>query len=83
MLSAADKEDLWAELQSELSAERVELPAIVKLDLSAAIDAVDLWLDTEQAGFVAAIPEPFRSLTTAKMKARLLMRVLRKRYEVT
>lgn len=51
-----------------------------KPDLDAAITAVDAWCTTNQASFVAALPEPFKTNSTASEKAYLLAIVAIRRY---
>lgn len=52
---------------------------VVKMDLRAAIDATDVWLDTNQTGFNAALPLPARTTLTVRQKAILLMVVIARR----
>jgi len=53
-----------------------------KMDLRAAIDATDEWINDNSASFNTALPEPAKSNLTAAQKARLLMVVIQKRWEV-
>lgn len=53
--------------------------AVVKADLSAAIDAADDWLDTNLASLNSAIPAPFRTSASTTEKYMLLMYILMKR----
>ncbi len=55
---------------------------ITKADLAAAVNAIDDWVDANAAAFNTAIPQPARAQLTAKQKARLLMHVVRRRFEV-
>lgn len=50
-----------------------------KNDLDAALTAVDTWCTTNQASFIAALPEPFKSGSTAQQKALALAYVALKR----
>lgn len=52
-------------------------------DLRLALVAIDAWVDENIAAFNAAIPQPARGQLTAKQKAELLMRVVRRRWEVS
>ena len=56
--------------------------ATVKADLRAAINAADQWVDDNAASYNSALPVAARNTLTAKQKARVLVHVLRKRYEV-
>lgn len=81
VLSNADRQAEWAEFMREISHER-EAIAVDKNELRAAVNAIDDWVDANVASFNAAIPQPARSALTAKQKARLLMRVVKRRFEV-
>ncbi len=56
---------------------------IVKADLKAAIQAADVWVDSNAASYNSALPQPARNVLTAKQKARILMYVIKRRYEVS
>ena len=77
-----DRASLWAEFMREMSNGR-EPCSITKAALRVAVNAVDQWADDNQASFNAAIPQPARGALTAKQKARLLMFVIRRRFEVS
>lgn len=81
VLSNADRLVLWGRFMADLSGRRDPLP-LNKADLRAAVDAVDAWADANAAAFNAAIPQPARTLLTAKQKAELLVYVVRRRHEV-
>lgn len=55
---------------------------ITKTDLRAAINAIDDWVDANAVSFNTSIPQPAREQLTAKQKARLLMWVIKRRFEV-
>lgn len=81
ILSDADKKSIWVEYMEDISSESEEI-TIGKSDLRAAIDAIDQWVDDNQASFNAAIPLPARTELIAKAKAALLVYVVNKRWEV-
>lgn len=54
--------------------------AITKLDLRAAINAVDQYMSDNAAAMNAAIPQPARGQLTTKQKALILTAVVAKRY---
>ncbi len=56
---------------------------MLKGDLRAAVDAVDDWIEANQASFNAALPLPARTSLTARQKASLFMAVAAKKFEVT
>ena len=83
VLPDADRATLSAIIQSDWSNDREPVSVITKADLRAAINAIDAWVDANAAAFNTAIPQPARGALTAKQKARLLMYVVRRRYEVS
>lgn len=54
--------------------------ALTKADLVAALNAVDSWCTTNQASYLAALPEPFKSNSTAAQKAAALSYVALRRW---
>jgi len=82
VLPDADRAQLWADLMREMSA-GAESCGVIKADLRAAIDAADAWADANAASYNAALPQPARGALTARQKARLLMYVIKRRYEVS
>jgi hypothetical protein len=56
---------------------------ITKADLLLAVNAIDDWVEANSAAFNTAIPQPARTQLTTKQKARLLMLVVSRRFEVT
>lgn len=58
-----------------------ETVAVMKADVLAAINATDDWLEANAASFNAALPAAARTGLTSKQKARLLVAVIRRRYE--
>lgn len=81
-LPDADRAQLWAAFMREASDNR-ELLALLKAELRAAFDAADAWADSNAASFNLALPQPARGALTAKQKAKLLMDVIARRWEVT
>ena len=53
--------------------------AVTKVDLRAAIDATDAWIDANAAAFNTALPEPFKSAANAQEKTLLFCFVALKR----
>ena len=66
----------------DLSADR-EPCAVTKAELRADLDAADQWVDDNAASFNSALPQPARGALTASQKARLLMRVVSRRFQVS
>ena len=56
--------------------------AVTKPDIQAAVNAVDQWIEDNAASFNAALPLPARTALNARQKARLLVEVVRRRFEV-
>lgn len=75
-LTAQETRDVWRAL---LQRDGALASTLAKPDLQAAVTAVDAWCTTNQASFVAAIPEPFKSASNAAQKALLLSYVAMKR----
>ena len=82
VLTAAERADEWAKFMRAESDERNPI-SITKADLRAALDAADAWADANAAAYNSALPLPARTALTARQKARLLMFVIRRRFEVT
>jgi len=80
-LSENDRVDTWATYMRQV--DNNESFSITKQSLKEAVDAVDQWVDDNTTSFNLAIPQPARSNLTAKQKAKLLMYVVRKRFEVS
>lgn len=55
------------------------LLGITKPDLKAAVDAADDWLETNQASFNTALPQPFRGAASVGQKTFLLCYVAMRR----
>jgi hypothetical protein len=77
-----DRQALWAEAM-RLMSDLHEPCGITKTDLRAAINAADAWADANAAAYNTAIPQPARAALTSQQKARILMLVIRRRYEVS
>lgn len=82
VLPDGDRAQLHAEVMREWSAEHVSI-GITKTELRAAVDAIDGWVDANAASFNTAIPQPARGALTTRQKARLLVYVVLRRFEVT
>lgn len=74
LLDAAAKLDIRAVLMRLRN-----VGTVTKPDLLAAIDSTDGWIDSNQASFNAALPEPFKSAATAQEKTILFCYVAAKR----
>lgn len=81
LLDETSRADLWAELMRDLSRER-ETIALTKPELRAAVDAVDQWIEDNQASFNAALPAAARAGLTTKQKVKLFFYVAQKRFKV-
>lgn len=78
-LPEADRAAIWAEFMRELSAAREPI-GLNKIELRAAFNAVNDWVEANAASLNAAIPQPARSQLTRQQKARLLQMVVRQRF---
>jgi len=81
VLSDADRFAIWKAYMADSGAVRDPLP-LSKVDLRAAVNAIDVWVDSNTAAFNAAIPLPARTSLTTKQKANLLLYVVKRRWEV-
>lgn len=82
VLSNNDRAEVTAEYQREIGVERVGC-GISKADLRAAVNAIDQWVDDNAAAFNSAIPQPARGTLTTREKARILLRVVERRFKVS
>jgi len=82
VLPDPDRVNVWATFMRELSAEREGIN-LSKVDLRAAVNAADAWADANAAAYNTALPVAARTNLTTQQKARLLMFVIRRRFEVS
>lgn len=82
LLTDQDRKDLWGAFMWFSSRIR-ELLDLSKIDLRAAVDATDQWIEDNQVAFNSALPLPARTALTQKQKVRIFMEVARRKYEVT
>jgi len=81
LLSSDNVSKIWKDYMNRISADR-EAIGLNKINLRAAITAIDSWVENNQASFNSALPIGARTALTAKQKATLLMYVINKRFEV-
>lgn len=82
VLADNDRGGVNARIQSDWSSEREQVAGVTKADIRAAINALDDFMNANAAVINTAIPQPARSALTARQKARLLVYVIRRRFEV-
>lgn len=82
VLTDSQRYDLWAQLMRDLSGDHEPI-TLGKGDLRAALDAVDGWVETNQASFNQALPTVARTGLSARQKSRLLRVVVGRRFEVS
>lgn len=82
LLSSKNRKSLNQAFADDASNER-EKVVPGKQDIRAAVNAIDDWVETNMVSFNNALPGPARSDLTAKQKAKLLMLVINKRWEVS
>ena len=70
------------QIKAQWMREPIGACAVTKVNLQAAIDAIDTWVDGNAAAFNLAIPQPARAALTAKQKAWLLTFVVQQRLGV-
>lgn len=85
VLSDADR----AEITSQFMRENPDLlPACLKADVRAAVNATDVWMDSNQGGsstntgFNSDLPATFRTNASTKQKYRLFFLVGKRRFEL-
>lgn len=81
VLSASDRALVSAVVNRDAGV--IQGISITKLELAAAINAIDDWVDANAASFNTAIPQPARGALSARQKAALLMYVVQQRFSVT
>ena len=79
VLSDGLRRAICATFMREKSSLRELIPTITKVELLAAVHAVDAWIEANAASFNAAIPEPARSALTVQQKVDLFLLVLIRR----
>lgn len=77
VLSEADRAAVH---RTYMQDERTEHGVLTKADIRAAIDALDVFFDTNAATINAAIPLPARTVLTTAQKSRLVRYVIQKRF---
>ena len=80
-LVSSDRIAVGGQFQSDASQAREPFGAVVKADLQAAVAAADDWVVANAASFNAALPTAARTALSPAQKARLLLYVVKKRYE--
>ena len=73
------REELWAELMRQYSRDG-ETVGVTKVDLRAAVDAIDTYLHTNAAAINSTLPDAARLNLTPPQKALLMVYVIQKRY---
>jgi hypothetical protein len=79
LLTTEERAAVLQEFAEATSAARDPL-SVATPDMEAGILAIDTWIDSNQASFIAAMPQPFRGGTTTRQKLDLFTRVAHKRY---
>ena len=82
ILTDPNRFNLWAKFMSDFSSKQEAIGALTKVDLRAAVNAIDQWTEDNKVSFNTAIPLPARTALTANQKAAVLLYVVRTRYEV-
>lgn len=81
VLAEADRVALWADYMRRMSS-RQEAMALSKVQLRAAVDATDQWIEDNAGAFDTALPVTARTNLTARQKAQLFSFVADKRFGV-
>jgi hypothetical protein len=80
-LPAPDQALVYSAAATAMNGDREPCP-VTKALLKQTIAEIDAWAEANAASFNAAISQPARGLLSARQKARLLMLVLNRRFEV-
>jgi hypothetical protein len=78
-MSVADMDELNQEVQSEISAARIEISGMGESDVRAFLEYCDSWADANQAGFNSGIPAPAATALSTALKSQGLSRTIEKR----
>jgi uncharacterized protein YaiE (UPF0345 family) len=82
VLNAANRQQAYVDFIDSMKLSGESL-AVIKSDLKAAIDATDDWVDSNAVSFNNSLPAAAKANLTVKQKARLLVYVIKKRFEVS
>lgn len=82
VMGSTDRTATGALFQSDESLLRDALGAVTKADIQAAIAAVDDWVENNKVSFNNALPTAAKNALSTAQKAKLLLYVVRRRYEV-
>jgi len=75
VLADSDRQRIWRGVMRLWSATRDPLPAMLKTDIKAAVDATDQWIEDNQASYNTALPIAFRTNATLAQKTLLFCAV--------
>ena len=81
LLSEADREAIFKELERDLSAEN-EPVSFGRPDGRLAVDNADQWIDDNFASFNNSLPAPVKADLSNKWKIRLFNKLIKRRWEV-
>jgi hypothetical protein len=81
VLNEVSRVEVWADLMRQLSNDGDSI-GINKVDLRAAVNALDDFMDNNEGAVNSALPQQARSALTVQQKALLLSFVVLKRYKV-
>ena len=80
VLTDEQRKEEWAEFMRAVCSDQEPLTGMTKADIRAAVNALDDYLNDNAAAINQSLPEPARSELTTPQKARLLTRVVARRY---
>jgi hypothetical protein len=80
VMNAEDRTRAWITIMKVLASDIDIEDSAVRDAILAAVAAADTWVDTNQASYVAALPEPFKSTSTPRQKVAVLALVLHERF---
>lgn len=80
VMGIADRARAWINVMKILSSELDVGDSTVRNAILVAVDDVDDWIDANQASYITALPEPFKTWSTTRQKAAVLAFVLHERF---
>ena len=80
-LSNVNRKRIWRGLMRWWSQQEETVAGVNKIDLRAAVDATDGWIDANAASYNSALPEPARSSLTAGQKTLIFVAVALMRHD--
>ena len=82
VLSTENRDIVYSEAATVMNTDSEPCP-VTRAQLKQTIADIDAWIDANAASFNTAISQPMRGALSTRQKARLMMYVLKRRFEVS